>query len=281
MVLEKENHNGGKGNRRNRPDFTQGLRRGERIRRVRGQQHILGFVGFFGLLGFPLYRFYILALRSHCFMSFLVLIRHGQSQWNLENRFTGWTDVSLTAQGRADAVLCGKSLKDLKFDTIFLSRLKRSKETYDGFVDGYGKIEPPIIEDSALNERHYGDLQGFNKADTVKKYGEEQVKLWRRSYSTRPPGGESIEDCERRTWPFFKQYVLPLIEAKKNVLIIAHGNSMRPIIKNLDGMSPDDAATMEISCSIPYVYVFDGGKVIDKKIREVPGMVVKGTAKIN
>ena len=214
-------------------------------------------------------------------MSTLVLVRHGQSQWNLENRFTGWTDVSLTPQGRADAVLCGKSLQDMRFDIVFLSRLRRSKETYEGFREGHGQRGLPIVEDSALNERHYGDLQGLNKAETVKEYGEEQVKLWRRSYATRPPGGESIEDCERRTWPFFRQYVLPLLAAGKNVLIIAHGNSMRPIIKNLDGMSPDDAATMEINCSIPYVYVFEGEKVVDKKIRDVPGMIAKGTAKIN
>lgn len=213
-------------------------------------------------------------------MSILVLVRHGQSQWNLENRFTGWTDVSLTPQGRADAVLCGKSLRDMQFDVVFLSRLKRSKETYEGFVEGHGQRGLPVVEDSSLNERHYGDLQGLNKAETVKKYGEEQVKLWRRSYSTRPPGGESIEDCERRTWPFLRQYVLPFLAAGKNVLIIAHGNSMRPIIKNLDNLSPDVTAAMEIDCSVPYTYTFEGDKVVSKKIRAVPGMVVKGTAKI-
>jgi 2,3-bisphosphoglycerate-dependent phosphoglycerate mutase len=211
--------------------------------------------------------------------SILVLVRHGQSQWNLENRFTGWTDVSLTPQGRADAVLCGKSLKDLRFDAVFLSRLKRAKETYEGLVEGHGQ-RLPLIEDSALNERHYGDLQGLNKAETVEKFGADQVRLWRRSYSTRPPNGESIEDCERRTWPFFRQYVLPLLKAGKNVLIVAHGNSMRPIIKNLDNLTPDATAAMEIDCSIPYTYVFDGERVIEKEIRKVPGMVVKGTAKI-
>jgi len=212
--------------------------------------------------------------------STLVLVRHGQSQWNLENRFTGWTDVSLTPQGRADAVLCGKSLRDMKFDIVFLSRLKRSKETYKGFVEGHGQSGLPVVEDSSLNERHYGELQGLNKAETVKKYGEEQVKLWRRSYGTRPPGGESIEDCERRTWPFFRQYVLPFLAAGKNVLIVAHGNSMRPIIKNLDNLSPDVTAAMEIDCSVPYTYTFEGDKVVSKEIRTVPGMVVKGTAKI-
>jgi 2,3-bisphosphoglycerate-dependent phosphoglycerate mutase len=213
-------------------------------------------------------------------MSVLVLIRHGQSQWNLENRFTGWTDVQLTEQGRADAVLCGKSMKDIKFDTVFLSRLIRAKQTYEAFTEGHGQKGLPVTEDSSLNERHYGDLQGLDKAETVKKFGEDQVKLWRRSYATRPPNGESIEDCERRAWPFFRQYVLPDLVAGKNVLIVAHGNSLRPIIKNLENMNPDDVAVMEISCTVPYVYTFKGDKVIDKKIRDVPGMVVKGTAKI-
>lgn len=213
-------------------------------------------------------------------MSTLVLLRHGQSQWNLENRFTGWTDIDLTPSGRADAVLAGKSLKDVRFDAVFVSRLKRARQTLNAFVEGQGFGEPSIIEDSALNERHYGDLQGLDKADTVKKYGAEQVHLWRRSYSVRPPNGESIEDCERRTWPFFRQYVLPLLSQGKNVLIVAHGNSLRPIIKNLDAMKPDDAAVMEINCSVPYAYTFDGGHVTKKVIRDVPGMQVKGTAKI-
>lgn len=213
-------------------------------------------------------------------MSTLILVRHGQSQWNLENRFTGWTDIALTPAGRSDAVLCGKSLKDLQFDVVFLSRLKRAKETYECIVQGYGKIAAPIFEDSALNERHYGDLQGLDKGETAKKYGEEQVHLWRRSYSTRPPSGESLEDCERRAWPFFRQYVLPYLASGKNVLIVAHGNSMKPIIKNLDGMKPEDVAVMEVFCSVPYQYTFQGETMVSKTVREVPGMIVKGTSKI-
>lgn len=210
-------------------------------------------------------------------MVFLVLLRHGQSQWNLENRFTGWTDVDLTPAGRSDAVLAGKSLKDMPFDAVFVSRLQRSTDTYIAFAEGHGQPQIATIADSALNERHYGDLQGLDKSETIKRFGDPQVQLWRRSYSTRPPGGESIEDCERRTWPFFKQYILPLLASGKNVLVVAHGNSLRPIMKNLDDLSPDDAAVMEINCSVPYVYTFDGEKVIGKEIREVPGMVVKGT----
>lgn len=213
-------------------------------------------------------------------MSSLVLLRHGQSQWNLENRFTGWTDVDLTPAGEADAVLAGKSLQDIRFDEVFVSRLQRAMQTYRAFVRGHGQTSIPLIEDSALNERHYGDLQGLNKGETIKKFGEEQVKLWRRSYSTRPPGGESIEDCERRTWPFFTQYVLPILSSGRNVLIVAHGNSLRPIIKHLDGLTPEDAAVMEINCSVPYVYTFAGDRVTGKEIRTVPGMEVKGTTKI-
>ncbi len=213
-------------------------------------------------------------------MSTLVLIRHGQSQWNLENRFTGWTDVSLTPAGRADAVLTGKNLQDLRFDVVFLSRLVRAKQTLEGIQEGYGSLTVPVFEDSALNERHYGDLQGLNKAETIKKYGAEQVHLWRRSYAVRPPHGESIEDCERRAWPFFRQYILPWVASGKNVLLIAHGNSLRPIFKNLDGMSEGDAAVLEINCSVPYVYLCEGERVTKKEIRTVAGMEVKGTAKV-
>jgi 2,3-bisphosphoglycerate-dependent phosphoglycerate mutase len=213
-------------------------------------------------------------------MSTLILLRHGQSQWNLENRFTGWTDISLTSAGREDAILAGKSLQDVSFDVVFLSRLIRAKETFECVLQGYGPLEAPVFEDSALNERHYGDLQGLDKGETAKKYGEEQVHLWRRSYSVRPPNGESLEDCERRAWPFFRQYILPYLKAGKNVLIVAHGNSLKPIIKNLDHMEPEKVAVMEVFCSVPYEYSFDGETVTKKVVRDVPGMVVKGTAKI-
>ncbi len=213
-------------------------------------------------------------------MATLVLIRHGQSEWNLQNRFTGWTEVMLTPAGRDDAVLCGKSLKDRTFDTVFQSRLGRSKETYDYFLKGYGTLSAPVIMDSALNERHYGDLQGLDKGETAKKYGDELVHQWRRSYSVRPPNGESLEDVEHRAWPFFQHYILPLLAAGKNVLVIAHGNSLKPIMKNLDGIKPEDAATMEVACSVPYEYTFEKGEVTGKKVRDVPGMVVKSTAAI-
>ncbi len=213
-------------------------------------------------------------------MTSLVLIRHGQSQWNLENRFTGWTDVHVTDAGRADAELCGKSLKDINFDVVFLSRLARTKETFEGFQKGYGVIKAEVISDSAINEKHYGDLQGMNKAEAAKKFGEDKVMAWRRSYDVRPPNGESVEDVERRIVPFFKNYVLPHLVAGKNILMFAHGNSMRPLMKLFENLPVEKAATMEIDCSVPYVYEFEGEKVVKAYKREVPGMVVKGTATI-
>lgn len=205
-------------------------------------------------------------------MPSLVLIRHGQSLWNLENRFTGWTDVPLTERGAADAALTGKALKDFAFDAAFTSRLKRANDTLSTVLKAMGAKDVPTEFDSALNERHYGDLQGLNKAETAAKYGADQVKLWRRSYDTRPPNGESMADCERRTLPFFLQYVLPLVQSGKNVIIAAHGNSLRPIMKYLEKLSPEDASGMEIGLVTPYVYTFEGDEMVNKKVVDVPGI---------
>lgn len=211
-------------------------------------------------------------------MGTLVLLRHGQSQWNLENRFTGWTDIPLTAQGERDAATVAGVLGEFAFDMAFTSRLIRAQQTLDIILRTLGKTDLPIERDSALNERHYGDLQGLNKAETAAKHGEEQVQLWRRSYATRPPNGESMEDCEHRTLPFFRQYVLPHLAAGKTVLVAAHGNSLRPIIKFLEGLTPDATAALEIGLCTPYVYWFEGEKVLRHEIREVPGIVTKGAS---
>lgn len=210
-------------------------------------------------------------------MSLLVLIRHGQSQWNLENRFTGWTDVPLTEQGRSDAGKTGAALQGMMFDTAWTSRLERANETLEILLKTL-KQRPPIQFDSALNERHYGDLQGLNKAETADKYGQDLVKQWRRSYATRPPGGESMEDCERRTLPVFRQYILLDIAAGKNVLVVAHGNSLRPIMKFLENLSPDVASSMEIGLCTPYIFTFEGDKMVKKEVREVPGIVTLGAS---
>lgn len=210
-------------------------------------------------------------------MGTLIAIRHGQSQWNLENRFTGWTDVPLTERGREDAATCAKVLADYSFDVAFTSRLQRASQTLDVILHTLGQ-KPPIEIDSALNERHYGELQGLNKAETAAKHGEEQVQLWRRSFSTRPPGGESMEDCERRTWPFFVQYVLPHLTEGKTVLLVAHGNSLRPIVKNLEGLDQDTTAALEIGLCTPYIYTFDGESMVNHSILEVEGIVTKGAS---
>lgn len=205
-------------------------------------------------------------------MSTLILLRHGQSAWNLENRFTGWTDVPLTERGAADAVLTGNALKGkFTFDLAFTSRLKRANDTLAAVLKAMG-VKVPTEFDSALNERHYGDLQGLNKAETADKYGADQVKLWRRDYDTRPPNGESMADCERRTMPFFNQYVMPHIEAGKNVIIAAHGNSLRPIMMHLGKLTKEEAASAEIGLVTPYVYTFEGRNMVKKEVMDVPGI---------
>jgi 2,3-bisphosphoglycerate-dependent phosphoglycerate mutase len=211
-------------------------------------------------------------------MGVLLLLRHGQSQWNLENRFTGWTDISLTDQGEKDALTVAKNISDMTFDLAFTSRLKRAQKTLEIIMKGLKQEKVPVMMDSALNERHYGDLQGLNKAETASKYGQEQVYAWRRSYSTRPPNGESMEDCERRTLPFFMQYILPHLHEGKNVIVAAHGNSLRPMIKYLETLQPDAAATLEIGLCTPYIYWFDGKNITKKEVREIPGIITKGAS---
>ncbi len=211
-------------------------------------------------------------------MSVLVLLRHGQSQWNLENRFTGWTDVPLTEQGKKDAAASGNTLRDYSFDLAFTSRLIRAQDTLTVVLETLGQTSVPVERDSALNERHYGDLQGLNKAETVQKHGEEQVQLWRRSFSTRPPNGESIEDCVRRVTPFVRQYILPHVYEGKNVLVAAHGNSLRPMLRLLDGLSDEETASKEIGLCVPHVYEFTGETIANRRVIEVPGIVTKGAS---
>jgi 2,3-bisphosphoglycerate-dependent phosphoglycerate mutase len=200
-------------------------------------------------------------------MSKLVLVRHGQSQWNLENRFTGWVDVSITEKGAEEAHRAGKELKaaGLRFDEAFTSELKRAQETLKILLEELGQASLPVLKDKALNERHYGDLQGLDKAETAKKYGDAQVHIWRRSYDVKPPNGESLKDTAARTLPYFGSKIMPEVESGKNVLVAAHGNSLRAIIMDLEKLSPDQIMKVEIGTCQPIVYEIDkGGKVLSK-----------------
>ena len=200
-------------------------------------------------------------------MSKLILLRHGQSTWNLENRFTGWVDVELTPQGEAEAAQSGEKIKmaGIHLDRAFTSVLKRAIETLNICLRSAGQEGIPIEYDQALNERHYGDLQGLNKAETAEKFGEAQVKLWRRSYSVQPPGGESLEDTSKRTLPYFESKILPALERGENILISAHGNSLRAIVMKLDSLTEQQIVELNIPNGVPIIYDFDThGNVMGK-----------------
>lgn len=186
-------------------------------------------------------------------MPTLAIVRHGQSLWNRENRFTGWVDVPLTSVGEDEARQAGVRLAGLTFDVAYTSALTRAQQTLQLLLDEAG-MTLPVIRDQALNERHYGDLQGLNKAETAKRYGDEQVKIWRRSFSTPPPNGESLADTAARTLPFFERAILGDIAQDKNVLVVAHGNSNRSIVMQLDGLSETEVLQLEIATGVPIVY---------------------------
>jgi 2,3-bisphosphoglycerate-dependent phosphoglycerate mutase len=187
-------------------------------------------------------------------MALLVLVRHGESQWNLENRFTGWVDVPLTETGRREAARAGELLKGTRFDLAYSSVLVRANETLDIILRGLAQTDLPVIKDQALNERHYGELQGLNKAETAKKYGDEQVHIWRRSYDVPPPGGESLKDTAARTLPYYDRVIAPQIAAGKNVLVVAHGNSLRSIVMQLDQLTRQQVLELNIPTGVPIVY---------------------------
>lgn len=195
----------------------------------------------------------------------IVLVRHGQSQWNLENRFTGWVDVPITPLGEQEARRAGRELKErgLRFDLAFSSELKRAEQTIAILLDELGQPAIPVKRDKALNERHYGDLQGLDKAETAKKYGDAQVHIWRRSYDVKPPGGESLKDTAERTLPYFKEKILPPARKGKNILVSAHGNSLRAIVMELEGLTPEQIMAVNIDTCRPIVYEIDpAGKAI-------------------
>ncbi len=200
-------------------------------------------------------------------MAKLVLVRHGQSQWNLENRFTGWVDIPLTDAGRQEAIHAGKLIRALgiHFDVAYTSVLVRAIETLEILLSELGQPEIPIRKDQALNERHYGDLQGLNKDEMRRKFGEEQVRLWRRSYDVAPPGGESLKDTAARTLPYFRSQILPDLRAGKNVLVCAHGNSLRSIVMDLDRLTREQVVALEIGTGVPIVYEIGPDGVVKKK----------------
>jgi 2,3-bisphosphoglycerate-dependent phosphoglycerate mutase len=182
----------------------------------------------------------------------LVLLRHGQSEWNLKNLFTGWRDVDLTEQGVAEARAAGQRLKarGIEFDVAFTSVLKRAQRTLDLTLAEMGQPNIPVLKDPALNERDYGDLVGLNKDEARKKWGEEQVHKWRRSYDVAPPAGESLKDTVARTLPYYVQEILPRVLRGERTLVAAHGNSLRALIMVLEKLSPEG----ELATGVPIVY---------------------------
>ena len=185
----------------------------------------------------------------------LVLVRHGQSEWNLKNLFTGWKDVDLTEQGVNEARAAGRKLKaqGLKFDVAYTSALKRANRTLDLILAEMGQTVP-IVRDQALNERDYGDLVGMNKDDARAKWGEEQVLIWRRSYDVPPPGGESLKDTVARALPYFVQDILPRVLRGERTLISAHGNSLRALIMVLERLTPEKILKRELATGVPIIY---------------------------
>jgi 2,3-bisphosphoglycerate-dependent phosphoglycerate mutase len=198
----------------------------------------------------------------------LVLVRHGQSEWNLKNLFTGWRDVDLTEQGHAEAKAAGQKLKarGMKFDIAFTSVLIRAQKTCQHILDAVGQRDLETIRNVALNERDYGDLSGLNKDDARKKWGEEQVHVWRRSYDVAPPGGESLKDTAARVLPYFEREILPRVLAGKSVLVTAHGNSLRALVMRLEALSEEQIVKVEIATGAPLVYELDAAGKVTRKV---------------
>ena len=203
-------------------------------------------------------------------MGILVLIRHGQSQWNLENRFTGWVDIPLTDAGREEARRGAAFIKELKFDRAFTSELQRAQETLRIVLETIGWPNVPTERSQALNERHYGDLQGLDKAEMAKKFGEAQVKLWRRSYDIAPPNGESLKDTAARTLPYFHENILPLVKAGQTIVVAAHGNSLRAIVMALDRLTKEQVLELNLATGAPIIYdIGPDGRILKKTVHQL------------
>ncbi|MBS1515397.1 MAG: 2,3-diphosphoglycerate-dependent phosphoglycerate mutase [Bacteroidetes bacterium] len=187
----------------------------------------------------------------------LVLVRHGQSLWNLENKFTGWIDIDLSTKGEDEAKESGRKLANFEFDIAFTSALTRAQRTLSIILEENKKLVTPIVKDQALNERMYGDLQGMNKDECRAKFGEDQVKIWRRSYDIPPPNGESLKDTADRVLPYYHDKIEPLLRDGQNILIVAHGNSLRALIMYLEKMTPAQILEFEIPTGTPRLYTLD------------------------
>lgn len=194
--------------------------------------------------------------------NFLVLVRHGQSEWNAKNLFTGWKNPGLTSDGKKEAINAGSLIKErnIQFSMMFTSALKRAQITGQIILDGIEQPDIEVVKDEALNERDYGDLSGLNKDDARKEWGEEQVHIWRRSFDIPPPGGESLKDTAERVLPFFNSSILPKIIEGKNILVAAHGNSLRSLVMQLDDLSKEEVIALEIPTGAPIIYSFEGNE---------------------
>jgi len=207
-------------------------------------------------------------------MSKLVLLRHGQSQWNLENRFTGWVDVPLSPRGEQEAREAGEKLKGTQFDLAFTSVLQRAITTLEIVLSVTGQTDLEAVRDKALNERHYGSLQGKNKAEIGEQFGQDQLKIWRRSFDVPPPKdvtdlnpegiSESLKDTAARTLPYFESHILPEAVGGKNIIVAAHGNSLRSIVMMLDGLSEDQVLELNIPTGVPLVYDYEGDTIKER-----------------
>ncbi|MEM7427295.1 MAG: 2,3-bisphosphoglycerate-dependent phosphoglycerate mutase [Pseudomonadota bacterium] len=201
----------------------------------------------------------------------LVLVRHGQSEWNLKNLFTGWKNPDLTEAGRAEAARAGRQLKSLglEFDAAYTSALLRAQHTLDIMLEELDQEGLEITRDQALNERDYGDLSGLNKDDARAKWGKEQVHTWRRSFDVPPPGGESLKDTAARVLPYFEGNIWPRVMAGERILVAAHGNSLRALVMSLEALSPSEILKREIATGVPLVYRFnEAGEITQKDVLE-------------
>lgn len=194
----------------------------------------------------------------------LILVRHGQSQWNLENRFTGWENPDITEKGIKEAQKAGEDLKNQSIDLYYTSALKRAQHTLDVILDAMDIKNVVITRNQALNERDYGDLTGLNKQELTDKVGEEQVLLWRRSYDVQPPGGESLKDTVERVVPYYQSEIEPQLKKGKNVIIVAHGNSLRALVKHIENLSAEAILKREIGTGEPIIYEFDENLTLKK-----------------